>query len=184
MKRYCLIWAETMTLNEHHDQKYILGVLQRFETEAAVRNSNIKLQIVISWFPEVCYPTYKEQVLATVTITASWEHLNMIETNGSIFIHRGSGYFLLRENYIETRILYSYCLVFLTDPLVQRVAGICSSTSCTHLHPQGSQPWQCLWQPTAAEADIWASASCSRGIPGTAPLCHFFSCDTTGKPDW
>lgn len=169
-----------MTLNEHHDQKHILGVLQRFETEAAVRNSNIKLQIV-SWFPEVCYPTYEEQELATVTITASREHLEMIETDWSIFVCQGPGYFLLRENNIETRILYSYCLPFLTDPFVQKVAGIWSSASCTPLHTQGNQPWQCLWQPTTTEAGIWDSVSCSRGIPSTAPLCHFFPCDITGK---
>lgn len=108
----------------------------------------------------------------------------MIETDWSIFICRGPGYFLLRENNIETRILYSYCLVFLIDPLVQKVAGIWSSASCTPLHTQVNQPWQCLWQPIATEAGIWDCVSCSRGIPSTAPLCHFFPCNTTGKLVW
>lgn len=78
--------------------------------------------------------TYKEQALAPLTISAWQKYLQMIITGLSIFSCQGPGYFLPRLNYVKARTLYSYYLVFLTDPLVQRMAGICGPTSYNPLH--------------------------------------------------
>lgn len=77
----------------------------------------------------------KNKCLATLNISASKKHFQMIITGLSIFSCQGPGYFLPRQNYVKARTLYSYYLVFLTDSLVQRMAGICSSMSYTPLHP-------------------------------------------------
>lgn len=90
----------------------------------------------------------------------------MIVTGLSIFSCQGPDYFLLRQNYVKARTLYSYCLVFLTDSLVQRTAGLCGSTSYTSLHPQGhhKKP-EYPWQPVVAGEASGASLLCSRAVP-------------------
>lgn len=60
--------------------------------------------------------THKEQVLATVTISALQKLLQMIIAGLSTLSCQGPGYFLTRQNYVKARILYSYYLL-LTDLL-------------------------------------------------------------------
>lgn len=76
-------------------------------------------------------------MLASLTNSASQKHLQIIIIGLSICSCQGPGYFLPRQNYVKARTLYSYYSVFLTDPLVQSMAGICGSVSYTPVHPQG-----------------------------------------------
>lgn len=55
--------------------------------------------------------THKEQVLATVTVSALQKLLQTIIADLSTFTCQSPCYFLQRQNYVKARILYSHYLL-------------------------------------------------------------------------